>query len=176
MKNNVVSVDDAFKLLKELNAPAHLITHVKLVSEAAEEIMAKLSNLGISLDYDFIRISIILHDIGKIIHISELSAPGHCHEEEGEKILLKLGVDPRIARCCLSHANYNKMICSTEELIIALADKLWKGKRDEALELMVIDEAAKELGRKRWDIYMDLDECFECVAAKGHERLSRSIK
>lgn len=45
------------------------------------------------------------------------------------------------------------MICSTEELIVALADKLWKGKRDEALELMVIDEDSK-----------------------GHVRLSRSFK
>ncbi|HEX9062223.1 MAG TPA: HD domain-containing protein [Clostridia bacterium] len=176
MKKNIVSVDDAFKLLKELNAPMHLVTHVKLVGEAAEEIMGKLSNSGISLDYDFIRISIILHDTGKIINISELSAPGHCHEEEGEKILLKLGVDPRIARCCLSHANYKNMICSIEELIVALADKLWKGKRDEDLELMVIDEVAKELGRKRWDIFMDFDECFECIAAKGHERLNRSFK
>jgi len=82
MKKNIVNVDDAYKLLEVLNAPLHLITHVKLVSEAAEEIIGKLSNWGISLDYDFIRISCILHDTGKIIHISELSGPGHCHEEE----------------------------------------------------------------------------------------------
>lgn len=32
MKINIVSVYDAFKLLKELNAPVHLITYVNLGS------------------------------------------------------------------------------------------------------------------------------------------------
>lgn len=175
MKRNIRSIDEAFSLLNELNAPAHLIQHVKLVGEAAEELIEKLMALDISLNYDFIRISVILHDTGKIIHVSELSMPGHCHEEEGEELLVKLGVNPELAHCCISHSRYSIMDCSIEELIVALSDKLWKGKRDEVLELMVIDEIAKQLGKERWNVYMKLDECFEGIAMKGTERLSRSF-
>ncbi|MCX7747471.1 MAG: HD domain-containing protein [Clostridia bacterium] len=174
MERNIRSTEEAFSLLKELKAPVQLILHAELVSEAAEEMIEKLSTLGISLDYDFIRFSVILHDTGKIIHVSELSRPGHCHEEEGERILVELGIDPKIARCSLSHARYTKMSCSIEELIVALSDNLWKGKRDEILELMVIDDVAKQLGKERWNMYVELDECFENIAMKGNERLSRS--
>ncbi|MDP4182752.1 MAG: HD domain-containing protein [Bacillota bacterium] len=175
MKKMIESIEEALKLLNELNAPEKLTFHGKLVCEAAEDIIKELSTLDISLDFVFIRIATILHDIGKIIHISELSMPGHFHEEEGEKILIKLGIDPNLARCCLSHARYNNMNCSIEELIVALADKLWKGKRDETLELKVVDAIAERLGKERWNIFMKLDDCFESVAMKGNERLNRSL-
>ena len=115
-----MSIEDAFTLLKELNAPVQLIMHAKLVCEAAEEIIGKLKTYNISLDYDFIRVAVVLHDTGKIVHISELSDPGNCHEEEGEKILIESGITAKLARCCLSHARYKKMDCSIEELIVAL--------------------------------------------------------
>jgi len=68
-----------------------------------------------------------------------------------------------------------KMDCSIEELIVALSDKLWKGKRDEILELTVIDAVAKQLGKERWSIFLEFDECFEDIAMKGNERLNRSF-
>ena len=66
------------------------------------------------------------------------------------------------------------MKCSIEELLIALSDKLWKGKRVEALELCVIDEFASILRVDRWDVFSDLDAVFEDIAAGGYERLQRS--
>lgn len=175
MKKIIESIEDALILLNELNAPEKLIIHGKLVCGAAEKIIEKLSTLDISLDYAYIRIATILHDTGKIIHLSELSMPGHVHEEEGEKILIKLGIDPNLARCCLSHSRYNNINCSIEELIVALADKLWNGKRDETLELKVVDSIAEGLGKERWDIFMELDGFFESVAMKGNDRLNSSI-
>ncbi|MFC3152290.1 HD domain-containing protein [Litoribrevibacter euphylliae] len=169
------SIQDAYSLLDKLNAPEHLKIHVRLVGEAADLIIDTLQGLGFLLDFEFIRIGVAIHDIGKIIHTNEMIGPGSEHEPEGEQMLLELGVDARIARCCLSHARFDSMNCSIEELLIALSDKLWKGKRVESLELKVIDTLAQIKGTDRWDLFADLDACFENIAAGGHDRLQRSI-
>jgi hypothetical protein len=64
---------------------------------------------------------------------------------------------------------------SFEERSVALADKLWKGKRVEALELCIIDEVASRLRVSRWDVFAQLDAAFEGVASGGPERLERSL-
>jgi hypothetical protein len=66
------------------------------------------------------------------------------------------------------------MAVSLEELLVALADKLWKGVRNSALEERVIDEVANATGRSRWDLFVELDSLFEEVAADGSSRLERS--
>jgi hypothetical protein len=63
---------------------------------------------------------------------------------------------------------------SLEERVVALADKLWKGKREPDLELNVIDEVAIRLGGSRWDVFEALDNTFEEIAAAGAERLELS--
>lgn len=171
---NLSTPEDAHKLLETLGASKRLVTHVILVGEAAEEILSCLSGYGVALDETLVRLGVALHDAGKIIHKTELDGPGNSHEPEGERMLLDAGVDLRIARCCLSHARFEEMECSLEELLVALSDKLWKGKRVESLEMEVTDRVAAYLGKKRWDIFVDLDSCFESVAAGGTERLERS--
>jgi len=57
---------------------------------------------------------------------------------------------------------------------VALADKLWKGKREADLELTVIDEVAARLGISRWDVFELLDSTFENIAATATERLEQS--
>ena len=168
------SRSEAFELLEKLDAPAHLKTHVTLVGEAAEMLIVVLRDLGINVDFEFIRTGVAVHDIGKIVHVNEMAGPGSEHEPEGEKLLIQQGASSRLARVCMSHARCNSMECSLEELVIALSDKLWKGKRVEALELEVIDRAAKILEKDRWDIFPDLDIKFEEIALGGDERLQRS--
>ncbi len=166
---------DALKLMRNLEAPEHLLTHVKLVGEAADLILDKCEQLCVPIDSEFVRIGVVIHDVGKIVHAREMTGPGSQHEPEGEKILLSEGVSAKIARCCMSHARWHEMDCSTEELLIALADKLWKGKRVESLELLVIDRFAAALKKERWDIYQELDSQFELIAADGNDRLNRSV-
>ncbi len=36
------------------------------------------------------------------------------------------------------------------------------------------DRIAALIGKERWDIFTDLDDCFESVASSGSERLLRS--
>jgi hypothetical protein len=84
------------------------------------------------------------------------------------------GYDPRIARCCVSHARWKTMECSLEEILVALADALWKGARRPVLEGRVIVEIAARLGWDRWTAFVELDECFEEIGDGGAERLLRS--
>lgn len=166
---------EAFELIDRLGAPEHLKTHVTLVGEAADLLISALEVLGVELDFDFIRVGVVIHDIGKIVHSHEMTGPGSEHEPEGEKILREENVSPSLARVCISHARWNQMECSLEELLIALSDKLWKGKRVEPLELKVMDCVAQHLGKDRWDIFTDLDFKFEEIASGGHERLQKSV-
>lgn len=170
----IANVQEAYLLLESLGAPNRLITHLKLVGEAAEEILAKLRSFQIDIQDDIVLLGVAVHDAGKIIHTNELNERGNLHEPAGEALLLEAGVQPEIARCCLSHARYDSMEVSFEELLVALSDKLWKGTREEKLELEVIDRVAEKLNKNRWDVYSELDECFEKIALKGDERLSRS--
>jgi len=140
------SREEAYKFLDSMGAPDHLKTHVSLVGEAADLLIEKLKHLGVSLDFEFIRIGVAIHDIGKIVHTNEMTGPGSDHEPEGEKILKDHGVSSKLARVCLSHARWREMECSTEELVIALSDTLWKGKRSEELELEVIEAKPGALG------------------------------
>lgn len=64
--------------------------------------------------------------------------------------------------------------CSFEELLVALADKLWKGERDEELEKNIIRLVAERLRRDVWDVLIELDSHFEMIASEGAERLARS--
>jgi hypothetical protein len=96
------------------------------------------------------------------------------HEQAGELLLLAHGVQPEVARICASHGIWDSLHVSFEERVVALADKLWKGKREAALEPSVIDEIAARLGRSRWDIFEQLDSAFEQIAEAGTKRLQES--
>ncbi len=169
------TLHDACLLLKEMGAPFRLIRHAELVSEAAELLIQRYEELGVQLNYQWIRLGAALHDCGKILYPEELEGPGNRHEPRGATLLRDHGVSEKVARCCLSHARWNEMECALEELSVALADKLWKGKRVEVLENLLIDRVAQQLNRDRWDLFIDLDNCFEEIANGGNRRLARSV-
>ena len=166
--------DDAIVLLKRLGAPSHLLRHVELVGEAADLLLSELRAARISVSEDFVRVGVVLHDVGKIHHPQEMSQPGSLHEPEGEKMLLEAGAPPDVARVCLSHARWGSMECSLEELLIALSDKLWKGVRRADLEEAVIRNSGERSGRDYWDLFVSMDSCFERIADEGAARLVRS--
>lgn len=167
---------DAYRLLKELGANDRLVLHVQLVGEAADRLIQAYTGLGLKFDAQRIELGVSIHDAGKILHPGELDGPGSMHEPAGEKLLLANGVQPAVAKCCVSHAAWQEPGVSFEERSVALADKLWKGKREEVLELLVVDDVAAQLGVDRWDVFTELDSVFEEIAAGGTERLERSKK
>jgi len=165
---------DADGLLERLGAPKRLIRHAHYVSDAANSLIFQFQALDVPLNAVAVELGAVLHDAGKIAHPQELAEPGVMHERAGEALLLAHGVQPEIARCCWSHGVWNLLDVSLEERIVALADKLWKGKREADLELLVIDETAERLAVSRWDIFEKLDSAFEEIAAGGSERLEHS--
>ncbi|MGD1914180.1 MAG: HD domain-containing protein [Rivularia sp. (in: cyanobacteria)] len=169
------NVEEAFEFLKQLGAPSRLIRHVSLVGEAADLLIQKFNQMNVDFDEKFVRLGVIFHDTGKIIHPQEFIYQGNQHEADGEKLLISKGVNPQLARCCLSHARWKTMECSIEELIIALADKLWKGKREVDLETAVIERISKLTNQDFWQLFIELDSCFENIASEGEERLARSL-
>ncbi|MEZ5427254.1 MAG: hypothetical protein R2747_13375 [Pyrinomonadaceae bacterium] len=169
------SKEEAYKLLEKLDAPSRLIKHVKLVDEAAQILIRECEFLNVTFDKFLVEVGVAIHDAGKILHPNELNEKGSEHEPAGEKLMLANGATPEQARCCVSHARYSEMEVSLEELLVALSDKLWKGKRVESLELEVIDRVAQSLSKDRWDLFAQLDSCFEKIASEGDGRLNRSV-
>ena len=167
-------LDDAYNFLEKLGASPKLLMHVKLVGEAGEVLIEKLYELKIPFDAEFVRFGIALHDAGKIIHPSELSEQGNFHEAAGEKLLIENGISKKIARCCQSHGKWQTLECSFEEYLIALADKLWKGKRENSLEKIVVNKTANLSNQDRWETFVALDTCFEKIASEGDKRLLKS--
>jgi predicted hydrolase (HD superfamily) len=166
--------NEALFLLRSLKAPEKLLRHVALVSEAGDLLLHGLSKQQLALDASWVMCGILLHDAGKIIYPEELSQKGSQHEPAGAALLLSHQVPPHIARCCLSHAQWPNMICSIEELLVALADTLWKGIRKQDLELRVIDAIAAQRKKDRWDLFIELDALFEKIASGSDDRLMRS--
>src|SRR6187399_616915 len=123
MSLHPASIADARALLAELDAPRRLVVHGELVGEAAELLLAGLGKLAVPFDAQLVRLGVVFHDVGKIVHPQEFAEPGTRHEPAGEALLLARGVSPEIARMCLSHARWDSMPVSLEELIVALADK-----------------------------------------------------
>jgi len=166
--------DEALALLREIGAPPRLYRHAELVGEAADLLLAGLNRFGVQVDEEYIRVGAALHDAGKALHLSELNGPGNNHEIDGERLLLSHGATPDVARVCRSHAQWETVAETVEELLIALSDKLWKGVRVARLEEVVIDRLAQSLQKDRWDCFTELDLLFEEVAATADSRLARS--
>ena len=83
--------------------------------------------------------------------------------------------DPAIARCCVSHAAWDAPGVSAEELLVALADKLWKGKRVDEIERLVADAIVATTGHEPWAVFAALDAICGAIAADGDARLARSV-
>jgi hypothetical protein len=165
------TVHEAYQFLQELGASSKLILHVKLVAEAVELLICTLHQLGVQIDEDFIRLGVAFHDAGKILHPGELVDKGNRHEADGESLLLMHGVDPKLARCCRSHAQWQTMECTFEELCVALADTLWKGKRNAQLEELFMKHLEMRSNKDYWKVFVEMDNCFETIASNGDSRL-----
>jgi hypothetical protein len=166
---------DALRLLASLGASSWLVRHHELVVEAAQLLCERIAR-AFSLQFDrrLVLLGAALHDAGKIVHPAEMREPGIAHEAAGERLLLDRGVAADVSRFCVTHAAWNDERCTFEDLLVALADKLWKGKRDEDLELALSDHIAAHAGGERWSVMSRVDAICEEIAASGTERLARS--
>ena len=159
----------------DLGASRWLVRHHELVVEAMQGLAARIRDeLGLAFDDQLALLGAALHDAGKIVHVDEMSGPGHQHERAGERLLVSHGIPGEVARFCVTHAAWDDDERDVEDLLVALADKLWKGKREEGLERRAAALIAQLTRREPWEVFARFDAICEAIAADGPARLERS--
>ena len=147
-----VTATQAFELLIELGASPWLLQHHELVHEVAVELCDRLvRDFEVPLDRTRVVVGAALHDAGRITDVRPAS------HAAGERLLREHGVSAELARCCVSHATWDRGFPTLEELLVALADVLWDGTRIAALEKRVVHgerplwhDRARLSGRVGW--------------------------
>ncbi|MER6999440.1 HD domain-containing protein [Streptomyces sp. NPDC000410] len=161
-------------LLHALNAPPRLAAHLRAVHDVALQLVEwaeqRCSYLGV--DREAVLFGAATHDIGKTVHITELSGPGSSHEETGREILLAHGFGPELARFAATHAAWTDPEATLEDLLVSTADKVWKNKRVPELEDLVISRLAQAAGTQHWEEYLALDELLEHIGDGAEGRLA----
>ena len=160
------------RLLVRLGAPSRLIAHLTLTHDVAgtltEEVDRRWPRLG--YDREAVLFGAATHDIGKTQEQQELFHPGKEHEQLGEELLLREGIPPESARFCRTHGNWNSG-SAIEDLLVALADAIWKGKRDDTLEELVLHYISTRESDEPWRVYIELDDLLCELGKDADERL-----
>ena len=162
-------------LLDRLGSPPRLTAHLTLVHDVACMLTLKIDEIWPKLDYnrEMVHLGAAIHDIGKILHPTELSGPGHLHEVAGEMILNAQGFPHRLAHIACSHGQWaNESDIGMEDLFVALADTWWRGKRDEALETAVTQQIIQQIHDEQWQVFSHLDTIAADIAEKADARLA----
>jgi len=162
------------RLCSDLNAPSRLIAHLTIVHDVAAEIVAGFESHfpGLVDDDDAVLFGAAIHDLGKVQHLNELTGPGHQHEEDGPLLLRENGVPDKLARFARTHGSWSREDLPLEDLMVALADAIWKGQRLDSLEKKVIDQIAVKTKLEEWEVFIEIDGLLEEIACRGDERLA----
>jgi hypothetical protein len=86
-------------------------------------------------------------------------------------LLLDHGVPEQRARFARTHAQWDDEGATTEDQLVALADKIWKGQRQEALEQLLVQRIVTATGCEPWNAFMSLDDLLNRIAAESEGRL-----
>jgi putative nucleotidyltransferase with HDIG domain len=161
-------------LFDRLNVPPRLVAHHLLVHDVAAQLIAALqSHWRIELDSEAVLIGAAWHDVGKVVHPEELTGSGHQHEAAGMALLQQLGSEQRLARFARTHGTWSEdASLQLEDLLVALADQTWRGKRSNALEQRIVDVLVLEAAAQPWQAFIMLDDLIEKIAERADPRLS----
>jgi len=162
-------------ICQDVNAPPRLIAHLTLVHDVAVSLTQEIKQVfpNISIDEESIFFGAATHDIGKSLYRIELIEAGNKHESAGEQLLLKFGVEKRLARFARTHADWkDDTTLSLEDLLVSLADNCWKGKRASELETLIAERIASETKQEIWNVFISLDDILQKLAESADERLS----
>jgi hypothetical protein len=164
---------EAADLLTKHKAPPRLRAHLALVHDVACQLTAQVHGAWPELVFDerVVHVGSAIHDIGKTAHPLELSEPGHLHEDAGRRLLLEHGWPEELARFSATHGGDLGVNDPLEDLLVATADKVWKGKRDDALEQVLLHRIAALSRKEPWQVWLALDDILTKLAESAPERL-----
>ncbi|MGW3288880.1 HD domain-containing protein [Streptomyces sp. NPDC001002] len=165
---------EAADLLHKVDAPPRLVAHLRAVHDVAGQLLEWIAarDLDLGINPEAVLFGAATHDIGKTLHTAELSAPGSQHEAAGRDLLMTHGIDSAMARFAATHATWTTDDIGTEDLLVSLADKIWKNKRVPELEDLVVARLAAASGRPAWEEFLDLDNCLAHIGDQADERLA----
>ncbi|MDR2987677.1 MAG: phosphohydrolase, partial [Nocardiopsaceae bacterium] len=88
------------------------------------------------------------------------------------KLLLAQGISPRLARFAGTHASWTGPDIKIEDLLVSLADKIWKNKRVPELEDLVVAQLAAASGRAVWEEFLAFDDLVTSIGEDASRRLA----
>jgi HD superfamily phosphodiesterase len=161
-------------LLEAVQAPPRLAAHLRAVHDVACDLSGWVCDRypATGTDAAAVAFGAATHDIGKALHPGELSGPGSVHEVAGYELLLSYGVEERFARFARTHASWNEDGIGIDDLLVSLADKVWKAKRVRGLEQLVVDRLAVASGEAPWQAFLALDDRLQRIAEDADRRLA----
>jgi HD domain. len=162
------------QLCERLNGDSRLVAHLHLVHDVAVEIVAgfRVRFPTLEMEQESVLFGAASHDLGKVVHPEELSGPGHRHELAGEQLLMENDVSPDLSRFCRTHGAWDREPLPLEDLLVALADTIWKGQRREELEMQIVNQIVEKTELEPWLVFQNLDELLTVIASCGDERLA----
>ena len=163
----------AQELLQNLDAPPRLVAHLTLTHDVAASLVDALMQRwpAVPVDREVVRFGAAVHDAGKVVHRNELLGSGAEHEAAGEQLLVSLGVAPELARFCRTHGQWSEE-SPLEDLLVAEADTVWKGKRNTRLDDAVAAHLAGLTNEEPWSVYLALDDLLTDLARDAEKRLA----
>lgn len=165
---------EVLDILAKYGAPPRLVAHLTIVHDVAITLIKQLDASWPTLDYDQERVLLgaATHDVGKTVYTNELTGPGDQHEEIGPQILMESGFLETHARFARTHAQWDREASvQLEDVLVAFADTIWKGKRDEVLEQEIAQQIARQCQEELWQVYMKFDNIASDIAQDAHNRI-----
>ncbi|MFD4738198.1 HD domain-containing protein [Streptomyces virginiae] len=160
-------------LLSELGSPPRLAAHLRAVHDVAHQLVDRVEqhSPAVVFDREAVLFGAATHDVGKTVHLDELSGPGSAHEEAGQALLIGHGISPELARFAATHSSWVDARVGLDDLLVSLADKIWK-KRVPDLEDLVVARLARATGRATWEEFLALDGILARIGDAADERLA----
>ena len=160
-------------VFQNLEIPQRLYAHLMIVHDVANKLLEEINRTweNLNIDKNLVLFGAATHDIGKTIYTNELSEAGHKHEQAGLQLLLSLGISEEKSKFAASHSLWSAN-STLEELLVSLADKIWKGNRVQDLEDLLIERISTETKTERWKTFSLLDSIIDDITKDADKRLS----
>jgi hypothetical protein len=167
--------DEARDILVALDAPQRLLAHHAMVHDVAWTILDGIAERwpDFPVDRHAVLIGAATHDVGKAVYGDEMRGPGRRHENEGEAILMAQGIPQNLARFARTHGQWAlEQGPTVEDLLVALANTVWIGRRNEHLENLLVTRIIEFSGEPAWSAFAKFDDILLEVVEGSGERLA----
>jgi HD superfamily phosphodiesterase len=167
--------EETARLLRQVAAPPRLVAHLILVHDVAATLVERITEAfpEITFRKEEVLFGASIHDFGKVIERSELIRSGTQHEQRGIELLRSMGISDERGRFAYTHGNWDGVpTINLEDLLVALADKCWKGQRIDKLESKITALLSAASSKPEWACYAELDEILQGLTKDADARLA----